>query len=241
MCRGSSTCSELRNPTEWSRQAPLMPPAWLPTQLDLFVQAAHLVSEGDVQGARERLRIVRNNDLETWYIEHGQCSGKFRRGHFGLPKPIKSAHGSDPVAAPTAFEKAVFARDGYLCRYCGLRLVPKPVFQAFAKAVGSESFPLGSTNPGRHGLYLNFCAIADHIMPHNLGGRTNMDNLVTACWSCNYGKAGWTVDEIGIDDPRVRPPCPSAEWDGLTSLLPRLRAYARARRKTCPCLGPSGL
>ncbi len=105
----------------------------------------------------------------------------------------------------------------YICRYCGLRVVPKSVFRAFAKAVGPESFPLGKTNRSRHGLYLEFCAVTDHVVSHNLGGRTNMDNLVTACWSCNYGKAGWTVEVIGIDDPRVRQPEPSPEWDGLAS------------------------
>jgi len=201
-----------------------MPPEWLPKELDVFVDAVKSASAGDVVSARILLTGVRNDDLQTWYIEHGQCSGKVRRKHFKRPKPTKSKQGLDPNAAPTAFEKAVFARDGFKCRYCDLPLVSKSVFQAFSKAVGSDSFPLGSTNFGRHGLYLNFVGVADHVTPHSLGGRTNLDNLVTACWSCNYGKGESTVEELGLDDPRSRDPRPSPSWDGLMSLLPKLRA-----------------
>lgn len=223
MCRAASICTELLNPAEWSRHAPLLPPDWLPGQLDLFVEAARLAADGDVQESRSRLGLVRNHDLQIWYIEHGQCSDKFRRQHFKQPKPVKLKSGLDPVAAPAAFEKAVFERDGHSCRYCKLRVVPKAVFQAFAKVVGPESFPLGSTNLGRHGLYLNFCAVADHVVPHSLGGKTNPDNLVTACWSCNYGKGECTIEELGIEDPRLRPPMLTSDWDGLTSLSTTLR------------------
>jgi hypothetical protein len=34
-----------------------------------------------------------------------------------------------------------------------------------------------------------------------LGGRTDESNLVTSCWSCNYGKANYTVEQIGISNP----------------------------------------
>lgn len=224
MCRGARNCTELLHPEKWSAHAPLMPPDWLPKELEVFIDAARLAAAGDVTGARRKITLARNDDLQTWYIEHGQCSGKFRRQHFRRPKPTKLMHGLDPIASPAAFAKAVFIRDGYTCRYCGLKVVPKAVFEAFSKVVGPDCFPLGSTNLGRHGLYLNFCAVADHVTPHSIGGRTNPENLVTACWSCNYGKNEWTVDELGIEDPRLRPPSVSPTWDGLTSLVPKLRA-----------------
>jgi 5-methylcytosine-specific restriction endonuclease McrA len=46
-----------------------------------------------------------------------------------------------------------------------------------------------------------FVATLDHVTPWSLGGRTDESNLVTSCWSCNYGKANFTVEQIGIRNP----------------------------------------
>jgi len=40
--------------------------------------------------------------------------------------------------------------------------------------------------------------------PHSLGGRTELDNLVTSCYSCNFGKAEYTLKQLGIDDPTYK-------------------------------------
>ena len=67
-----------------------------------------------------------------------------------------------------------------------------------------------------------FKPVADHVVPHALAGRTAVDNVVTACGGCKYGKDDYTVEQIGIDDPRCRGPA-LTEWDGLRSFLPALR------------------
>ena len=51
--------------------------------------------------------------------------------------------------------KAVMRRDGWRCRYCGIK----------AKAIE-----------------------VDHVQPWSKGGRDSMENLVTACRSCNQRK-----------------------------------------------------
>ena len=57
------------------------------------------------------------------------------------------------------------------------------------KLLGSEHFKAaGRSNKIRHGISLTFRATADHVVPISHGGRTSMDNLVTSCWNCNYGK-----------------------------------------------------
>lgn len=53
----------------------------------------------------------------------------------------------------------VFARDGFRCMYCG---------------IGAGD-----------GALLH----ADHVIPVSKGGKTTMDNLVTACIDCNLGKS----------------------------------------------------
>ena len=45
-------------------------------------------------------------------------------------------------------------------------------------------------------------AVADHVFPWSLGGATSLDNLVTSCGGCNYDKEHWTLEQLGIEDPR---------------------------------------
>jgi 5-methylcytosine-specific restriction endonuclease McrA len=54
---------------------------------------------------------------------------------------------------------AVFVRDGFRCRYCGIGACDGAVLHA------------------------------DHVIPASRGGPTNIDNLVTACLDCNLGKS----------------------------------------------------
>jgi 5-methylcytosine-specific restriction endonuclease McrA len=42
----------------------------------------------------------------------------------------------------------------------------------------------------------------DHVLPKSRGGRTNWDNLVTACRRCNARKGHFTPEEAGISLPR---------------------------------------
>lgn len=154
-------------------------------------------------------------------------AGMVRDAYFKRVVPAVPTAQRDQLRSPQRFAKAVFARDGYRCRYCGVRLVPAEVLKAFGRAVGSDTFATAGTNLQRHGVALAFRAIADHVTPWTRGGRTDMENLVSACWSCNYGKADFTVDQIGLEDPRTRPVDTSDGWDGLTSRLAALRAHGR--------------
>jgi hypothetical protein len=38
----------------------------------------------------------------------------------------------------------------------------------------------------------------DHVVPYSLGGKTEIDNLVVACSSCNLRKGGRTLEETGM-------------------------------------------
>jgi CRISPR/Cas system Type II protein with McrA/HNH and RuvC-like nuclease domain len=60
----------------------------------------------------------------------------------------------------------VFKRDKFTCKYCG-RVI-------------------------KDGIKLE----VDHIIPVSKGGKSNMDNLVTACKDCNRGKSDNLLNEI---------------------------------------------
>ena len=60
----------------------------------------------------------------------------------------------------------------------------------------------------------------DHVLPHARGGDNSLENVVPTCAGCNYGRASMTLEEVGLLDPRTRPP-KQAEWDGLERILRR--------------------
>jgi hypothetical protein len=41
-----------------------------------------------------------------------------------------------------------------------------------------------------------------------------MDDLVTSCWFCTFGKGSATIEFLGLRDPREREPVRDG-WDGL--------------------------
>lgn len=65
----------------------------------------------------------------------------------------------------------VFARDDYLCQYCGVKT---------AKNMGKRSTEL------------------EHIVPRHKGGGSTWENTVASCRSCNNFKGGRTPSEAGM-------------------------------------------
>lgn len=234
MCRGKQICTELGDqPNTWSKEAPLAPPAWFSEQLTAFSNAVRSAAAGEVTSARDQLRIIRSDDLRTWYVEHGKQAGFCRYPHLGRLQPEIAMSLPDPKRHPDRLmNEFVFKRDGYRCRYCTLRIIPKEVLEAFSKVVGVDAFCTTGTDLQRYGAALAFRAIADHVVPWSFGGRTDPDNLVTACWPCNFGKDRFTLGQIGLEDPRTRAVQAPDTWDGLVSLVPELqrRAVRNVRR-----------
>lgn len=115
----------------------------------------------------------------------------------------------------------VFERDGYRCRYCGIPVftqwqrgdIPRLItaFPDLTEHVVCRDGSLHGT--GKSGALTNtdtakwlwMTASADHVWPASLGGPTTMDNLVTACAGCNYGKADWTLAQLDVLDPGPHP------------------------------------
>ena len=232
MCVGRRVriCSELGDdPSRWSRQVPLPVPFWFNSELDVFVEAVHAVANGNFQQGCEILASVNGEALRRWVVDHGQWSGRFRSGRFrrlqvGSSRPMFVG----PVDRPLSrtIKRMIFKRDNYRCRYCGLRTISKDALPAFESAVETCRFSSRrNDNTHDHGIVLAFKVVADHVKPRSLGGRTTLDNLVTACPSCNYGEAEHTLEQLGLDDPGERPPLDS-EWDGLLSLTAGLKLAA---------------
>ena len=221
MCIDAEFCTELGDdPQKWSTRCPLPPPKHLEECLDFFIQAFTEAKKGDISKSLELLTQTRSNKLREWFVEHGQMSGHEHRvkGLEVPPPPPFNGEYEKNKKPGRALEKQVFLRDGYRCRYCQTRVLDFKVFQKMEKLVGKENFRASAgTNDLRHGITFFFRATADHVVPLQGGGRTTIENLVTACWNCNIGKLDALLYQMGIEDPINYPTYENLKWDGMLS------------------------
>lgn len=128
----------------------------------------------------------------------------------------------------TVARLVIHRRDSWTCRYCRTRTIAPPVLR-FLSEIYPDDFPhhpnwkAGQVHPA----YLLLSTSLDHVDPGGRGGSWHdPDNLVTACWPCNTGKADLRLDEVGwtlLDVEDVR-----SDWDGLSSATHGL--WERAER-----------
>lgn len=121
---------------------------------------------------------------------------------------------------PTLREQAIlFERDGYHCRLCGIPVISKEVRSRIIKAY-PEALRWGTRNKNaeQHTAFQLMWATFDHVVPHSRGGTNDLDNVIVICQPCNCAKVDYTLEELGLQDPRSRPPIKST-WDGLTRFV----------------------
>lgn len=219
MCRNTDWCTELDpDPKKWSKTCPLQPPKYFEESLNIFVSAFKAAETGDIAKARHFLARTRSDELRDWYVEHGQMSGwKYRVKALKKSKPKKYTGPLEKNKSFTKFESQVYQRDGYICRYCSIRVIDTKALLKMEKILGKKYFKVKGTNMQRHGVALALRATIDHVKPLTLGGRTNLNNLVTSCWSCNYGKLNATLKQLGLDNPFDRASKSKSRWNGLIS------------------------
>ena len=220
MCRGKNICSELGTDSNtWSKESPLPKHEWMNYEVDLFIKAVEAFIAGNKNLCLEIIGQIRTAEITEWYIEHGQMSGRHRKLQLNIPPPETiDIDLRDPVRSPAKLQKQVFERDSYHCRYCGGKLISQEFLKTFIKRLNSPLFSRGETNLNTHGIIHLTWPVADHVIPWNKGGRTSLDNLVSSCAPCNYGKDGYTIEQLGLIDPLTRP-AKISDWDGFNNKI----------------------
>ena len=145
-----------------------------------------------------------------------ECIHRFRAVR-GAPPELAERDKDQKRAPDGELKQATIDRDGYLCRFCGIPVIRPEIRQAMHRQY-SDALPWGRTNASQHAAFQCLWLQFDHILPYSRGGRTDLDNLVITCGPCNFGRQAWTLEEVGLTDPRTRPVAQS-RWDGLERFI----------------------
>ncbi len=128
--------------------------------------------------------------------------------------PIFSKEQRIKVRMPTLAEKGkLHQRDGYHCRFCGIPVIRMEIRNRI-KEFYPDLLSWESKNEKQHAAFQAMWLQYDHLLPHARGGNNDLDNVVITCAPCNFGRMNYTLEEVGLMDPRKREPVHSS-WDGL--------------------------
>lgn len=224
------------------RRCLLAPIPELDEAVDLLSEAADALLAGNEGLARDRIQRADIAAIHNWASRiMGRVDEEIHqhRPVAGLAEPVTRVVQRMPGRSVQA---AIYARDGYRCRFCGCRVVLPTVRPAMeARIPGAIRW--GRNNPDRHAAFFALTATIDHLVPHAKGGSNDPMNLLTTCQACNFGRSDWLIEEVGLVDPRMRAPVVDG-WDGLIRLVASRQhtaspaGTARAVRATRVTAGP---
>ncbi|MEH6451549.1 MAG: HNH endonuclease signature motif containing protein [Psychromonas sp.] len=171
--------------------------------------SAHLEGQTDI--AEELFKLANNPKVWDWTESVWGSNSPY----VNVTKQV-SLH-TAPKAKnrmPNAsMKRELHKRDGYHCRFCGI-----PVIHAETRKLlhnlYPDAIPWGKTNSSQHAAFQCLWLQYDHVVPHSAGGENTLENLIITCSACNFGKMNYTVEELGLEDPRGFDPIEST-WDGL--------------------------
>ena len=171
--------------------------------------SAHLAGQSEIAAKLFFLA----NDSKIWQWTDSIWGKK--SPYITVTKQARVIKGEKVVARmPTSAQKtALHARDGFHCRFCGLPVI-RPEIRRVIQALYPNEVQWGKSNISQHAAFQCMWAQYDHVVPHSHGGTNDLENLVVTCAACNFGKMQYTLEELGLIDPRLFAPIQS-QWDGL--------------------------
>ena len=136
----------------------------------------------------------------------------------GASRVIDNEYRFDPIQksgrnyTPRAMTR-VFARDGFIDRYRGTRLVFPPVLRLLSAYLPNE-FPYqkNAKMSECHMSYWELLPTIDHVVPVARGGSDSKENWVSCSMLTNSIKSNWTLEELQW---QLSPPGDLSVWDGM--------------------------
>ena len=111
-------------------------------------------------------------------------------------------------------------RDGHVCRYCGNLVIDEKVI-SFLHRHYAEAVPSTGADRERNAAIIAMRISFEHVVPHSRGGDNTIENIIVSCSPCNSAKSDWTLEQVGLIDPRTVP-VERSSWDGLVRILGRV-------------------
>jgi 5-methylcytosine-specific restriction endonuclease McrA len=189
-----------------------------PEEFDLHIdrlgQALKLVNT-DPDKSRDLVKSIDSDEMKRWFIDVALKSGAWRAKYSGVSdSDLKRTRRRNAISQSRL--ENLFERDKWRCRYCGIRVTGnRKHFKKFAEAIRMPELVSGRTDENRHGIYLMLMASYDHVKPHSEGGSNDDSNLVTACWSCQFGKYKYSLKKLRLQNPFDKEPVALGDWSGL--------------------------
>ena len=202
------------NPLSWPKHCLIPYPTEFDSQIDRLEQALKLANT-DPDQSRDIIKSIDSEEMKRWFIDVALKAGAWRAKYSGVSGvDIKNSKRRKAISQKRLED--LFKRDKWRCRYCGIRVAGnRKHFKKFAKAICMPELVSGRTDESRHGLYLMLMASYDHVKPHSEGGSNDDSNLVTSCWSCQFGKYKYSLDELRLQNPLDVAPVALWDWHGL--------------------------
>jgi hypothetical protein len=196
-------------------------PEYLTESFQAFEAAVGCAARGEVDTGLEHLERTRHLDIREWFKIIGQNAGKKRFAELGSREALEpevSQQARVDGDIDTNLARNVLERDRYHCRYCDVPIIYKSEVEKIRELFGHAKFPMSQSNDVAHGTLRAFYNSFDHVVPRSRGGQNTAENIVTACYACNFGKDNFTLFQLGLDDPRQNSFVDSGH-DGFVSLL----------------------
>ncbi|RMD82343.1 MAG: HNH endonuclease [Candidatus Dadabacteria bacterium] len=175
--------------------------------------SAHLAGRPDI--AEELIRRADIPAIREWTESlWGKNSPYVKyRAVANAPQDLPKEQRAEARMPTLAEKQQLHARDGYHCRFCGIPVIRREIRQRIQK-VYPKALKWGRKNIEQHAAFQAMWAQYDHVLPHAKGGTNELDNIVVTCAPCNFARMNYTLEEVGLVDPRTRAPVRSS-WDGL--------------------------
>lgn len=179
-----------------------------------FSRAADLILEGELQAARQVIAAIDEAPLRLRWRDKDWLKTKVGYTRFQAGEALLRSK------APSLRERRqLYQADGWHCRYCKVEVIDPEARNRLVELLLPFGSPLwGRPDASRHAALLNLSASYDHVEPNSKSGDGRPENLVTACWFCQFGKMAAPISLLGLSNPHDREPIHDG-WDGLTRLL----------------------
>lgn len=179
--------------------------------------SAHMI--GDSELAEHLIRAANMDEVRAWTESlWGKASPYVRPRALPHSPPVLSRGERVVERMPTGAVLAeLHSRDGFHCRFCGIPVIRK-VVRVFLGKLYPAALRWERTNLSQHAAFQAMWAQYDHVLAHARGGDNSIENTIVTCAPCNFAKMNYTLDELGLSDPRIRHPLKS-DWGGLERVL----------------------